>query len=473
MRLVMNIDKNRLKKINNYLWEIPADFHPGMKVPVRIFAHEKMLDEILSDRSLIQLTNVATLPGIKKFAIGLPDMHEGYGFPIGGVAAFDYKNGIVSPGGIGYDINCGVKLLRSSKKIKEIENNFKELARQLYHEVPSGVGQGGKLKLNDLELGKVLERGAEYMVGRGFGKMEDLEKIESGGIIKDADSRLVSERAKARGRDQLGTLGAGNHFLEVDRVEKIFNKKEADKLGIFEGQAVVLIHTGSRGLGHQVATDYIRRMLGDLIKNNIDIIDRELAYAPFNSQLGQEYFKAMSAGANFAWANRQMITHEVREAWKNTFGQSGGELDVVYDVAHNIAKIEEYELGGKKQKLIVHRKGATRAFPDQPVIIPGSMGTASYLLVGREKSLKESFGSTCHGAGRRMSRTKAKQSVRGFDLRYKLEEKGIIVNTGSIPGLAEEAPEAYKDVDEVVDVVHEAGIAEKVARLKPVIVIKG
>ncbi len=463
--------RSDLKKISDYIWQIPKTYRKDMRVDARFFASDSMLDEILRDKSLDQLVNVSTLPGISRFALAMPDMHEGYGFPVGGVAGFLADTGIISPGGIGYDINCGVRLLASGMSFDDVKDRLHEIAREIFRQVPSGVGRGGRLRLKGQEMDKVLENGAHYMVQMGYGREEDLEYIESSGRLTEADSSFVSDKAKKRGRDQLGTMGAGNHFVEVEKVEKIFDENTARRIGLYQDQVVVLIHTGSRGLGHQVATDYIRLMMAVMDSYSIQIPDRELACSPFASKEGQEYFRAMSAAANFAWANRQMITFEVRQAWKSVFGDS--ELKVVYDVAHNIAKIEEYEIDGKKQKIVVHRKGATRAFPDQIVLIPGSMGTGSYVLVGQKESLKQSFGSTCHGAGRRMSRRKAKDTVRGSELKQDLERRGIAVSAGSMSGLAEEAPIAYKDVDAVVDVVHRIGIAKKVARLSPIAVCKG
>lgn len=462
------ISKKDLIKIHNYLWEIPKSFRTDMRVPARFYASEKMLEEIFRDRSLEQLVNVATLPGIQGHALAMPDMHEGYGFPIGGVAAMDYGTGIISPGGIGYDINCGVRLLASDKNFDGIKEKIEKIAGMLYKEIPSGVGRGGKLKLSDKELDEVLEQGAQWAVKKGFGNKKDLENIESSGRLETANAQNVSEHAKSRGGDQVGTMGAGNHFVEVDRVEEILDEEHAKKFGLFKNQVVILIHTGSRGLGHQVATDYIKIMVRTLDKYKIKIPDLELACAPFNSEEGQKYFSAMSAAANFAWANRQVITWHVRNVWKEIFGAEA-KLNLIYDVAHNIAKIEEYN--GKK--LIIHRKGATRAFPEQSVIIPGSMGTASYVLAGTEKAMEESFGSVCHGAGRRMSRHQALREVQGRQLKEELVAKGIAVETGSIKGLAEEAPLAYKDIDDVVNVVADAGLAKKVARLKPIAVIKG
>lgn len=459
------IDLKYLQKINDYLYEIPQSFRADMKVPARVYASEKMLKDIARDRSLNQLVNVATLPGIQKYAISMPDIHEGYGFPIGGVAAFDLNEGVISPGGIGYDINCGVRLLRSKTNITEIQPFLKNLGQAIYKEVPSGVGRGGMFNFNNHQLDKILLHGAKAVVDMGYGKQEDLNNIESNGKIDGADPSLVSSQAKSRGRDQLGTMGAGNHFVEVDVVENIFEKEQAEKLSLFFGQIVILIHTGSRGLGHQVATDYIRLMMRVMPKYKISLPDRELACVPFKSKEGQDYFKAMCASANFAFANREFITFEVRNAWKKVIGSFGGDLEIVYDVAHNIAKIEN--------NLLVHRKGATRAFDGQPVLIPGSMGTSSYVLMGQKESLQQSFGSTCHGAGRMMSRSKAKREVYGGKLKTTLESQGIFINAGSFSGLAEEAPVAYKNIDEVIEIVHQANIAKKVARLKPVAVIKG
>jgi tRNA-splicing ligase RtcB len=469
-----SLSKKDLIKISDFIWEIPKNFNSKMRVPARVFASEEMLAEILHDNSIEQLINVSTLIGIQKYALAMPDAHEGYGFPVGGVAGFDLKEGIISPGGIGYDINCGVRLLKSSLSYDEIKPHLQKLGREIYHEVPSGVGRGGRLNLNYEELNRVLKQGSKRIVEMGYGNEKDLEKIESGGYLNEAEPDYVSKTAKDRGRDQLGTIGAGNHFVEVDKVAEIFDEKVAEKLGLFKNQICVLIHTGSRGLGHQIATDYIRHFLLVLNKYKIDLADKELACAPYNSEEGQKYFQAMQAGANFAWANRQLITWEVRRAWKNVLGKKmAGELEILYDVSHNIAKIEEYKIDGETKKLIIHRKGATRAFPDQPVLIPGSMGTASYVLIGQKEAFNISFGSTCHGAGRRMSRTQAKKKIRGSELKKELENRGIVVEAGSMSGLAEEAPEAYKDVNNVVEVVHQIGIAKKVVKLKPVCVIKG
>ena len=481
----MNITKDNLRKINDYTWKIPKSYRKDMRVPAIIFASEKMLLEILSDRSLEQLVNVATLPGIRKAAFVMPDAHEGYGFPIGGVAATRYPDGVISPGGIGYDINCGVRLLRSTVSFEELKPHLEKLAKHLYREIPSGVGHAGSLKLGTDKLDNVLQEGAHKVIKEGYGEEIDTHYIESYGVLENADPASVSEHAKERGRDQLGTMGAGNHFVEIDRIDEIFDESVATAFDLSLNQIVVLIHTGSRGLGHQVATDYIRIMNQAMTRYGISIPDRELACAPFSSPEGRNYFNAMAGAANFAFANRQMITYEVRKVWGNILGDAGGHLSVLYDVAHNIAKIEEHTINGKKEKVIVHRKGATRAFPPhhpelvgeyqktgQPVIIPGSMGTASYVLVGTVKE-KEPFDSTCHGAGRLLSRHEAKKRIQGKELLLDLEREGIHIRTGSVAGLAEEAPLAYKDIHDVVDVVDKVGLARKVARLRPVVVIKG
>lgn len=480
------MEKKDLKKISDYIWEIPKSYRSDTRVPARVFVNEKLIDDLFKDRSLDQLVNVATLPGIQKWALSMPDIHEGYGFPIGGVAAFDVKGGIISPGGIGYDINCGVRLIKTQVTYQEIKNKIPELATHLYNEVLSGVGRRGRLKLVNKELDEVLSKGVDKMIESGYATEDDKKHCEALGRLTDADPDLVSKTAKDRGRDQLGTIGSGNHFVEVQKIDEIFDKEAAKALGLFENQITIMVHCGSRGLGHQNATDYIRAMMSAMPKYGITLPDPELACTPFNSKEGQNYWRSMAAAANFAWANRQFITWEIRQVWQKTFGSQlskvNSQLSLVYDVAHNLAKLEEYD--GKK--VVVHRKGATRAFPPkhpetpelykkvgQPVLIPGSMGTASYVLVGQPGAMEISFGSSCHGAGRVMSRTKAKRQVRGSVLKEELEWQGIAVRSGSLSGLAEEAPIAYKDVEEVVNVVHGAGLAKKVARLKPVAVIKG
>ncbi len=474
------IKRQNLAKISDYLWEIPRDFRRDMKVPARFYASERMLEQLFSDRSLEQLINITTLPGVTKYALAMPDIHEGYGFPIGGVAAIDAETGVISPGGVGYDINCGVRLLNSGLFYQDIKDKLVNLANQIQRDVPSGVGRGGMLKLNTRQLDDVLKRGARWAVEQGYGQEDDLNYLEENGEFKIADPALVSDRAKKRGADQVGTLGAGNHFLEIQKVSEIFEEEIAKKLNLEKDKIIVMIHTGSRGLGHQVCTDYVRLLDRAVLKYKIKLPDRELACVPFKSKEGQSYFKAMAAAANFAWCNRQLIMHRVREAWKRIFGEEN--LKPIYDVAHNIAKLEHYD-----KTYIVHRKGATRCFGPgqmvlpkdyqeigQPVIIPGSMGTASYLLVGTKQAMTKTFGSTCHGAGRAMSRSQAIKTLDYNKLRQQLEEKqGIILRAASPKGLVEEAPEAYKDINEVVEVVHKAGIARKIAKLKPLAVIKG
>ncbi|MBT8395242.1 MAG: RtcB family protein [Bacteroidia bacterium] len=480
------VEKHHIKKLEDYLWEIPKSFRQDMRVPARVLASEIILDDIMEDRSLNQLVNVATLPGIHKASMVMPDVHEGYGFPIGGVAATIFPDGVISPGGIGYDINCGVRLLLSNLHIEDIKDHREKLSKELYAQIPSGMGKGGQIKLTPLQIDNVLLQGAEWAVEHGYGQREDLEYMESHGRLQDADPSYISDMAKKRGSNQLGTIGSGNHFVEVDYIDEIYNEDIANAFNIQPGQVVVLIHTGSRGLGHQVATDYIRIMVNAMSDYGIRLPDRELACVPFNSVQGQRYFKAMCAAANFAWCNREIISWEVGKAWKNVFGDFGGGLKLMYDVAHNIAKIETYTIDGTDKKVIVHRKGATRAFgpgftelPEpykevgQPVIIPGSMGTCSYVLAGTEKSRDITFGSCCHGAGRRLSRRAAKLQVNAPVLKEELKERGIFVQAGSYKGIAEEAPIAYKDVNLVVDTVQNSGIAKKVAKLRPVAVIKG
>lgn len=482
----MTLEKYELKKINDYCWKIPKTYRSDMRVPALVYATEAMLEQILLDRSLEQLVNVATLPGIRKAALVMPDAHEGYGFPIGGVAAMSYPDGVISPGGIGYDINCGVRLLRSEIRFEEIQLHLEKLAKHLYREIPSGVGHAGSLKLGLEKLDEVLQEGAHAVVKEGFGEEVDTHYLESYGRLENADPSAVSEHAKKRGHDQLGTMGAGNHFVEIDRVDEIYDSFIANEFGLTVGQIVMLIHTGSRGLGHQVATDYIRVMNEAMTRYTITVPDRELACVPFSSPEGTQYFNAMAAAANFAWANRQLIAWKVKVAFQEFFGSSEANIHTIYDVAHNIAKIEHHKINGRDETVIVHRKGATRAFPPghselvgeyqktgQPVIIPGSMGTASYVLAGTVKGMKETFGSSCHGAGRRLSRHHAKKEIHGGELLEKLRQEGIIIQTGSVADLAEEAPLAYKNVHDVVDVVDHAGIAKKVAQLRPVVVIKG
>jgi len=441
----------------------------NMNVPGIVYASDVLFKNIKKDKTLEQVKNVAKLPGIIKASIALPDAHQGYGFCIGGVAAFDLDEGIISPGGVGYDINCGVRLLKTNLTKKDIENKKKNLLEELYKKVPSGLGRGSPFQITYKQLDEVLEKGVEFLVEKGYATKEDLKNIEEKGRMKNADSSKVSERAKKRGIGQLGTLGAGNHFLDVQIVEEIFDKKNAKKFGLEKGQIVIMIHCGSRGLGHQVASDYIRKMEKEYGFENLP--DRELINAPIKSELGKDYMKAMNCAVNFAFANRQVITHWVREAFKNIFPKS--EVNIVYDVCHNIAKIEEHLVNGKKKKVCVHRKGATRSFHNQPVLIPGTMGTSSYVLVGTKLAEEKTFGSTAHGAGRAKSRMKSNKEYKGENVKKEMNKKGIEIKAGSWKSYSEESPGAYKDVDEVVKVVDEEGLSKKVARLKPVIVIMG
>lgn len=478
------IAESNLKQISPVEWEIPLSYRPDMRVPARFFASKAMLAEILGDRSLDQLVNVASLPGIVGYALAMPDIHEGYGFPIGGVAATLWPDGAISPGGIGYDINCGVRLLRTGISQSEFAPSREALAQDLAQSIPSGTGHGAQMSLTFAELDDVLTQGVEWTLQHGYATESDITHSESRGRFEGADPAAVSDFAKKRGCNQLGTLGSGNHFAEVGYVEKIFDEEAARVFELKLDEITILVHTGSRGLGHQVATDYIKIMLQKLPEFGFALPDRELAALPFSAPDGQRYFAAMSAAANFAWANRQMITYRIREAWKRTVEK--GDLSLVYDVAHNIAKVEEHEVDGKLTKVIVHRKGATRAFgkgftelPEeyqvvgQPVIIPGSMGTTSYVLVGAAAALKKSFGSACHGAGRLMSRHAAKAKQLGVELQMELASRGIVVKSAVVRDLSEEAPYAYKNVDDVVNVIESAGIATRVARLKPLVVIKG
>jgi len=471
-----------LKRKHDLIYEIPRT--GKMNVPVIVYASEKLLNKMKQDKTLEQAKNVAMLPGIVKASIVLPDAHQGYGFSIGGVAAFSLDNGIISPGGVGYDINCSVRLLRTNLNKKDAENKKKEIIESLFRAVPSGVGRGSKLRLSEKELNDVLRGGAQWAVSQGYGEKEDYLHTEEEGKMSGAKPSTVSDRAKKRGLPQLGSLGAGNHFLEVQKVEKIYNEKIAEIFGLKENDITIMVHCGSRGLGHQVASDYIKLMEQEYSDNLKRLPDRELINAPIKSKLGQKYFSAMAAAANFAFANKQLITYWIREELKKIFPNF--EAKVVYDVCHNIAKIEEHVVDGKKMKLCVHRKGATRSFGPgrkeipfvyrnvgQPVIIPGSMGTASYVLVGTKKAEQVSFGSTAHGAGRVMSRHQALREFRGENIKRELAGKDIEVKSGSWKSLAEEAPSVYKDVDEVVRVSHEVGIGNLVARLKPIAVMKG
>ncbi|MBI4296322.1 MAG: RtcB family protein [Chloroflexi bacterium] len=478
-----------LEKVDNYRWRIPRSAKAGMRVDGLVYASEDMLTHIREEQALEQVANVAFLPGIVNYSLAMPDIHWGYGFPIGGVAAMRISDGVVSPGGVGFDINCGVRLLRTNLMEAEVRPRIRELVNSLYYNVPSGVGSEGKIRLRRGEIDEVLAKGARWAVEKGFGRPEDLESTEENGEMSGNDPSLVSSKAKERGSPQLGTLGSGNHFLEVAVVDEIHDAAIAKSLGVYEvGQVMLLIHCGSRGLGHQTADDYIKVMLEAMRKYGIELPDRQLACAPLESPEGQKYLAAMRCAANFAWANRQCIAHWVRESFCTVLGKCEADagLELIYDVAHNIAKIEEHEVNGEKMQVCVHRKGATRAFPPghpeipkkyattgQPVLIPGDMGRFSYILVGTRQAMAESFGSTCHGAGRMKSRAAAKRMLRGQDVLKDLESRGITVRAGSIGDLAEEASLAYKDVTAVVNVVQNAGISKIVARTRPIGVIKG
>lgn len=478
----------KIEQIDACRWRIPRE--GDMRTEGLVFADQAMIEVLRREQALEQVRNVATLPGIVGRSIAMPDIHWGYGFPIGGVAAFDPDlGGVVSPGGVGYDINCGVRLLRSELEADEVRPRLKELVDALFRNVPSGVGsQRRDLKLSVQEERRVLKEGARWAVCNGFGRSEDLEHIEEQGRLPDADPEVVSERALERGRAQLGTLGSGNHFLEVQEVEEIHDARAAEVLGLFPGQITVSIHTGSRGLGYQVCDDYIRVMLRAAAKYGITLADRQLCCAPLTSPEGQQYLAAMAGAANFAFANRQLITHWVRETFEQTLGKGPAQLrmGLIYDVCHNIAKWEQHEVQGQKRRLCVHRKGATRAFPPhhpetpslyrevgQPVLIPGDMGRYSYVLVGTSGAFQETFGSTCHGAGRVLSRHAAKKQARGHNTEAELAARGILVRAASRATVAEEIPEAYKDVRGVVGIVAQAGIGRIVARLRPLAVVKG
>jgi len=478
----------KLEKLDAYRYRIPADYKPGMRVPGLIYASEAMIGQIMADQAPEQVANVAFLPGIVGYSLAMPDIHWGYGFPIGGVAAMRVGDGVVSPGGVGFDINCGVRVLRTNLTKEDIAPKIDALIDALYYAVPSGLGSQGKIKLRGKEIDEVLKKGSRWAVEQGYGREADLSATEEGGEMIGADPSRVSARAKERGVPQLGTLGSGNHFLEVAAVDEIYDAAAA-AFGIASvGQVVLYVHCGSRGLGHQVAEDYIKEMLRAMPRYGIQVPDRQLAAVPVDSPEGRSYLAAMRCAANYAWANRQCITHWVREALCGALGVSEATagLELIYDVTHNIAKLEEHEVDGKKVRFCVHRKGATRAFPaghpdvppqyaavGQPILIPGDMGRASYILAGTEGAMRETFGSTCHGAGRRMSRAAARKARSGRDVLAELKARGIAVRAGSTGGLAEEAPQAYKDVDEVVAVADGAGISKKVARTRPLAVVKG
>ncbi|HIH31350.1 TPA: RtcB family protein [Candidatus Woesearchaeota archaeon] len=468
-------------KINEFTWKIEK--HGDMNVPAIVYSSDALMEKVKSDKTFNQIMNVACLKGIVKNAIAMPDCHEGYGFPIGGVAAFDKDDGIISPGGIGYDISCSVRLLRTDFNVDQILDKRKDFLDEIYKKVPVGTGRKGIVKITRDELMEILEKGERWAIDNGYGKHDDIDRTEENGHL-DADPLLVSDRAIERGVPQLGTLGSGNHFLEMQKVDKIYDQKIAEAFGIYnEGQVVVMIHCGSRGLGHQVASDYIKSMEQKYGFENLP--DRELINAPINSDLGQDYLKAMGAAANFAFTNKQLITYWVRQTFEKIYGNQDN-IDVVYDVCHNIGKFEKHNIDGENRKVCVHRKGATRSFgpgreeiPEvyrdygQPIIIPGSMGTASYVLVGTKKAEEVSFGSTAHGAGRVGSRSEALRTLRGHDIVNQLHNMNILVRGNSMKGIAEEAPQMYKDIDEVIRVSHGIGIGNMVARLKPLGVIKG
>lgn len=481
------LDSN-IRKISDFIYEVSMESKAGMRVPGRIVADWQLLQNAISDKGLEQVENVAFLPGIVKASFAMPDIHWGYGFPIGGVAALDAETGVVSPGGVGFDINCGVRLIRTNITVDELEPRLTEVMDVLSRTIPKGVGQKGKIILSDAEMRELLRRGVPWVVEQGFGWEEDIEFTEEGGALAGADPDKVSSRAYERGRHQLGSLGAGNHFLEVQAVAEVLDDRVAEVFGLHKDQVVVMIHSGSRGVGHQICTDHVRALDMTSKQYGIELPDRQLACAPINSKEGRDYLAAMAAAVNYAFANRHCLAHWTRKAFETVLGTSARELgmSLVYDVAHNIAKFEDHVVNEGTQRLLVHRKGATRAFgpgqpslPEkyravgQPVLIPGDMGTFSYVLVGTEQAMKETFGTTCHGAGRRLSRSAAKKQIQGRVLRDELEKRGIRVRAGNIGLLAEEAPDAYKDVTNVVDVCEGAGISHKVARLRPLGVVKG
>ncbi len=470
------------------VYRIEPDKSRGMRVPVTIYADDALLAKMMTDRTISQAINVSTLPGIQSHVIVLPDGHEGYGFPVGGVAAMDAEEGMISPGGVGYDINCGVRLLRTNLTEQDVRPRLKDIVTDLFNSIPSGVGSKGAIRLNNSQLDEVLVRGVNWAIDNGYGSENDAEVCEENGQIKNANPNKVSDRARKRGMPQLGSLGSGNHFLEVQKVAEIHDEVAAKKMGIKKDSVTILIHCGSRGFGHQVCSDYLRISEQAQKKYNITLADRELACVPNTSEEGESYRTAMFAALNFAWSNRQMITHWTRKSFERVFKQSESDLDMklVYDVAHNIAKVEKHKIDGQLKSVVVHRKGATRAFPanheeiprtyrdiGQPVFIPGSMGTSSWILLGQQNSMDLSFGSTAHGAGRMMSRSKARRDYTEEQVKKSLSDKGIFIKSLTRDGVVEEAPQAYKDVDAVVNVSHELGIATKVAKLVPIGVIKG
>ncbi|MFP4058296.1 MAG: RtcB family protein [Candidatus Brocadiia bacterium] len=478
-----------LEKLDECRWRIPRSYKDGMRVDGLIYADEEMMDHVRQDRAPEQVANVAFLPGIQAWSMAMPDIHWGYGFPIGGVAATDpEEDGVVSPGGVGYDINCGVRLLRTDLRDDQVRSGIRGLVDTLFATVPCGVGKTGRIRFSRKEERQLVAQGARYVVERGYGRPEDLEHTEAAGCLEGADPDLISDRAYERGAGQCGTLGSGNHFVEVQTVDEVYDQDAAQAFGLEPGQVTVMIHSGSRGFGYQVCDEYVHSLVKTAQRYQISLPDRQLACAPVKSREGQRYLGAMRCAANYAWANRQALTHLVREAFQAHLKASAEELgmDLIYDVAHNIAKMERHQVGGRERELCVHRKGATRAFPPghrevpapyrhlgQPVIIPGDMGRHSYLLLGTQKAMDEAFGTTCHGAGRMMSRKQATRIAHGRDVARDLAEEGIVVKGRGWKGIAEEQPAAYKDVNDVVDIVHRAGLSRKVARMRPLGVIKG
>jgi len=482
------VRKQDFEHISEFVWELPKSYRYDMRVPARLYASERLLEDALDDASVEQLINTTTLPGLVKYAIAMPDIHQGYGFPIGGVIASRTSDGVISPGAVGYDINCGVRVLASQITLEEARPLLDKLANSLYRRCPTGVGKGGGIDLRESEFERILLHGADWALRQNYATRQDVDRTEAQGRLRGADVSKISNRAWERGISQVGTLGAGNHFIEVDLVSEVCDPDVASVMGLAQGNIAVQIHCGSRGFGHQIATDYLRAFQDVVDRYGIRLVDRQLMCVPFHSREGQDYYGAMCAAANYAFVNRQVLAHNIRQSFEEVFRGVAHDFSLrqVYDIAHNMAKVEKHTVDGEMVEVIVHRKGATRAFGPgfeelpveyrphgQPVLVPGSMGTASWVLAGTPASMDETFGSTCHGAGRVMSRHEAKRTVRGDHLRETLEGKGIHVRAGSMSGLAEEAPQAYKDVDEVIRVVTGAGIARKVARLVPVAVIKG
>jgi len=478
-----------LEKLDDYRWRIPKSHDPGMRVPGLIFADEHLLKDIRQDQAMQQVVNVAHLPGIVRYSLAMPDIHWGYGFPIGGVAAVDpEEGGVISPGGIGFDINCGVRLMRTDLTVEEVQPKLRTLVATLFNTIPCGVGMHGDIRFSQHDAPRVMTQGSRWAVTHGYGTQADLEHTESQGCLEGSDPDVVSDRAVKRGQSQLGTLGSGNHFLEVQTVETIFNEQAANVLGLFQGQVTVMMHSGSRGFGYQICDDHLGIMERAMQHYGIQVPDRQLACAPVNSEEGRRYLGAIRCAANFAWANRQCLMYLARQVFEKVFGNSWDAMGMhlIYDVAHNIGKFEPYPVNGKTKTLCVHRKGATRAFPPghpeipadyrsvgQPVIIPGDMGRNSFVLVGTENAMQESFGTVCHGAGRMMSRAQAVREASGRSIEKELEQQGIIVMGRGHKGIAEEQPKAYKDVNDVVRVIHNAGLAKRVARMRPLGVIKG